>query len=253
MNDIFSYSGYEKLLKEMRKIGNIHTFNSLNPNDNTGFILRHDVDFDIDSAYKMSIVEQKSDVLSTYFVLVTSQIYNLNSKINREKIKEMHRAGFEIGLHFDPTVYSEIGTDLLEKHMKSEANVIEQIIDEKITSISLHNPTSHGLYPIFKGYTNAYDQAYFSEGTYISDSCKNFRGKDIKQFIQNGISQQLQIVLHPIHFGEVETSYINTFTNIILKQLDEFDKSMSVNSKYINELDNKSIIQYLRERSIYNE
>lgn len=108
----------------------------------------------------------------------------------------MIEMGHEIGLHFDPTLY----TDNLESAVKKEADILSFAIQAKVRSISLHNKSVHGQYPMFKDFVNAYDPKLFSDKTYISDSRFDFRGKDPFEFINNIDSGTVQVLLHPLHY-----------------------------------------------------
>ena len=75
--------------------------------------------------------------------------------------------------------------------VKLECKILEEITEESIVSISLHNPSISGEYPLFEGYFNAYSEELFSDDRYISDSMRvdptlhPFRGKDPYEFIKN--------------------------------------------------------------------
>lgn len=245
MDQFFTYTKYKALLSKMQNNGRITNFKSITGNEKNGYILRHDVDFDLHKAYEMAMVESDMGAVSTYFLLVSTDMYNINSKLNREKLSEMNNRGFEIGLHFDPTVYLDTSLESLNKRVQQEASVIEQITGDKLKSISLHNPTSHGQYPMFEGFINAYDPKYFSPENYFSDSCKNFRGKGVEDFVLKGKETLLQILFHPVHFGHTYIDYPQTFAKIITERLERFDRSMYVNSQYKLEMGNESLLEYL--------
>lgn len=244
---MFDYNNYKNILVSMKKIGKIYTFESIKHTCTSGFILRHDVDFDIEKAYKMFLIEKELNVKSTYFILTTSDLYNINSKENRKMLKDMHESGFEIGLHFDPTIYGDISLKEMSESVKREVAIIENIINDSVKSISLHNPSIHNQYPEFKGYKNAYSTEFFNKEYYISDSCKDFRGKDIYKFIEKGKENILQVLFHPIHFSENEETYITSFNKIIEEKIEKFDNSMIVNKTYKRELGNKKVIDLFLE------
>lgn len=56
-------------------------------------ILRHDIDYSLDSALALARVEQKLGVSSTYFVLLTSDFYNPASKGSLEKLRAIQSMG----------------------------------------------------------------------------------------------------------------------------------------------------------------
>ena len=48
-------------------------------------------------------------------------------------------------------------------HAKKEAKVLESIIDQKVDSISIHNPSVKGFYPKFPSFNDAYSKKYFKK------------------------------------------------------------------------------------------
>ena len=52
-------------------------------------ILRHDIDYSLDKAVALAELERELGVSSTYFVLLTSEFYNLLSKDNLSKISKI--------------------------------------------------------------------------------------------------------------------------------------------------------------------
>ena len=111
----------------------------------------------------------------------------------------------------------------------------------EIKSISLHNPSVHGKYPLFKGMINAYDKTIFSDENYISDSCFDFRGKDPFKFIENIQHGVVQILLHPLHFSEEGWGYDDIFYNSFKRHLD------SVQSNF---MENKTFKQQIRKSGL---
>lgn len=243
--DTFTYKYYRELLKEMKEINNIYTFKDVLSNIKSGMILRHDIDFDIEKAYILSKIEEEESVKSTYFVLTTSELYNPNSRTNRSFIRKIHDNGFEIGLHFDPRIYEETKEEELITKVIEECSILENIIEDKILSISLHCPSIYNRYPMFVGYKNAYSTQYFNPDLYISDSCKDFRGKDLFNFIKNGEKHLIQIVLHPIHFSVDNKEYIQIFNEMFEKKINDFDKDTRLNKTYSNEIGNEKLINKL--------
>lgn len=70
-------------------------------------IIRHDVDMDLQEAVKMAEIENEIGIRSTFFVLLTSEYYNLLSGKNTNSVKKILELGHEIGLHFDITAYEK--------------------------------------------------------------------------------------------------------------------------------------------------
>ena len=100
---IFSYIELEKFFKHIKEN---YTVTSLTKwNGSNAIILRHDVDFDIKPAYNLALKEKEFDINSTFFIMTSSLTYNPLSFDNRRMLKKMSKMGFEIGLHFDPSIY----------------------------------------------------------------------------------------------------------------------------------------------------
>lgn len=249
----FSYSNYKKILEEMKTINKIYNFKSVDRVVKHGYILRHDIDFDIEKAYSMFNVEKEMNVISTYFILVTSDLYNILSYKNRNIIKNISSNGFEIGLHFDPVIYGDISLNQMQKQVEKECSIIEDIIGLKVQTVSLHNPSIHNQYPLFEVYKNAYSKEFFNPDLYLSDSCRDFRGKDIFEFIKKGQNNLLQVLFHPIHFSENGENYIESFNKIIESKINNFDKYIRINKTYKKEIKENTLLgsfqDYVKESS----
>ncbi|QNL20892.1 hypothetical protein HZR84_02680 [Hyphobacterium sp. CCMP332] len=238
---IFKYTDYKKFLNEMKGLAPVKSFDEWE--GEKCFLLRHDVDLSLLSALKLAEIEQSEGVNATFFILVSCRTYNCLSKPSVELIKKIHSLGHEIGLHFDPSIYPE---NNLEKEMKLEALILERIIDKKIQSISLHNPSVHNQWPEFKGYLNAYDKRIFSDDRYLSDSRMDFRGKNPFEFIKKVKDRPIQVLTHPMHYTESGENYDKIIPEYISEHMD-FIEDYFVNEfksqKYIDEV--KPSLRYL--------
>ena len=142
-------------------------------------LIRHDIDWDLNAAVNLSILENEIGIRSTYFVMVNTNNYNFLSEVNKNRIRKIKSLGHEIALHFDASLYD----NNFEKNAINESKILENIVNTKIESISLHNPSENGIYPEFKNFNNAYSKKYFANETYMSDSRFSFRDEPFK-FIQ---------------------------------------------------------------------
>ena len=71
-------------------------------------VLRHDVDLSLESALEMARIEAEVGVESTYFVLLTSPLYNALAPANREILRRIEGLGHDVGLHFSTHAYPEL-------------------------------------------------------------------------------------------------------------------------------------------------
>lgn len=226
--NFYTYSSYINFINKMKSLASINRFKDIN-NDSEGFILRHDVDFDLVLAGEMAKIEHENNVHSTYFILVGCETYNILSNSNREILLDILGMGHEIGLHFDPTFYSED----IEEGFRQEVRLLSDNLGIDIESVSLHQPSLHGKYPSFKGFKNAYDKRYFAPDRYLSDSSMNFRDKDPFSFIEN-ISEVriMQILIHPMHFSEHYSGYGEITSQVFLNKMIKFSEDFSVNKTF---------------------
>ena len=200
-------------------------------NGEAGVILRHDIDLDIYAAHRLAQVEHELDVTSSFFVLLGCPTYNLFTSDNHKRIREMVRWGFDIGLHFDPTIYGDVSDEALQERCEREAAPLSEITQQPVRSVSLHNPSVHGRYTLFQGFANAYDPRIFNEDIYLSDSRQHFR-HDPTIFLKRAATGPVQILLHPIHYSDQGAGYAHLFENFMTRYVDNTDAAWRVNSGY---------------------
>jgi hypothetical protein len=208
-----------------------------------GLLLRLDVDFDLRSAPVVARTLAEADVVATFFFLTTLDTYNVASARSRARLAEVASLGFEVGLHFDPTVYPQADDRALAERMNAERELLAEAAGVEVRSVSLHNPSVHGTYPMFEGVVNAYDPVLFVDRYYLSDSRRSFRGKDPLAFLAaatDGAARQ--IVLHPEHYLTDGTGpgYQGMVRRHLLATCDEVDETFQVNSTYVSELSGRS-------------
>ncbi len=242
----FTYGYYQKLLSKAMTIAPITPFRG--QPEGPCIILRHDVDFDIFPAYAMAQIERTSEVNSTYFIMTTCHLYNPSSSGNREMLRSMSDDGQEIGLHFDPTVYAAEDENLLIEHVRDECRILERIVGQDINSISLHNPSVTGKYPLFEGYNNAYSPELFTDEFYISDSCMDFRQKDPMKFVEKAKTKSIQMVFHPLHWFDTKSNYLDLIYRSMRRHIEFTDKVFHINSTYIAHLGGRKLLDEIKRR-----
>ena len=224
---IFSFSELKKFYKKISLLGRTVKFSDFK-NENV-FLIRHDVDFDLNKAYTIAELEKEEGIVSTFFVLVRNDNYNILSPQSQKILNSIQDLGHEIGLHFDASLYD----DNFEFHAKKEASILQSIIKKEIKSIALHNPSVKNIYPEFSSFNDAYSNVFFNEKYYLSDACFDFRGKDCFEFIELIKFSFLQINLHPIHYSvEGEKNYVPIMNKIYYEKLKETDSIMKENKTY---------------------
>lgn len=220
----FTYKSYEKLISLLRDKGyEFSNYRNWKTKDKV-VILRHDIDYSLAKAVALARLEYELGVSSTYFVLLTSEFYNLFAKENLSKISKIYKLGHDIGLHFDEVNYSEeyyrdhggIGNVILE-----EVNLLKKIIGIEVDSVSMHRPSKKtlesniDLSPII----NSYGQQFFQDFKYVSDSRRRWR-EDIEAVINCGKYTKLHILTHAFWYNDE-----NKDLSVVIK---EFVKSGSL-------------------------
>lgn len=242
MSGIFRYQDLRTFLKDASdryRIWNLKDWRGGN-----GIVLRHDVDFDLRAALRMAELESSMGITSSFFIMTTSSFYNPSYRENREILVKMAGLGFDIGLHYDPTVYEEGGDD--EENVRREADLLASICGSEVNSVSLHNPSVHGSYPLFRSFRNAYDPAIFSNETYASDSCMDFRGKDMGVFLTQAEKGPVQLLLHPMHYTENGYGYPEIMEKYVREVAETIDRDFAVNWKFSEQMKGRTIAGMVR-------
>jgi len=234
----FTYNSYIELLNLIidngYSISNYHAHTAIkNP-----CIIRHDIDYDIEKAVKLAETEAaftKSKIHSTYFVLLTSNLYNAFEKNNTKYLRNIISYGHEIGLHFDETIYFNNATpsnyhEKIIEYIIKEKNILEQIIESPISSVSMHNPSKYilDLNLEIPGIVNSYSNLFFKEFKYLSDSWHNWR-ENAEGVISSKKFEKLHLLTHPIWYTDSQNSMRSKLFDFVStrnqKVYDEIDKT----------------------------
>lgn len=170
-------------------------------------ILRHDIDISIDKALDFAKLEHDMGVESTYFVLLSSKLYNVFCQDCRVKIREIYNLGHSIGLHFDETNYciSNKRMDMTEAVLR-EKTILENILPGiKIETVSMHMPSKSTLEANFdfdNKLINSYGEQFFKKYKYVSDSEMRWR-ENIGEVISSEKHEKLHILTHPIWYDDI--------------------------------------------------
>lgn len=226
---VFQSARFVSLLQQLRRRCRVFALREWN--GSAGVILRHDVDLDINAAYAMAQIERQCGIRSSFFVLTTSEFYNVLSPENRQMLAEMASWGFEIGLHFDPTIHGDVGHDEMKQKVDEEASIVQSVTGQRVESVSLHNPSVTGQYPLYGGYRNAYDPRIFNPGCYLSDSRMHF-SSDVFQFVEKARTRVVQLLLHPLHYSPDGGGYPSFFCCFLANWIKRLDDTFRVNTGY---------------------
>lgn len=157
-------------------------------------------------------------VTSTYFVLLTSDFYNVFSKKSSDGLKLIVAHGHSIGLHFDEVCYPEISgnVEAIKEKIKEEAEVLSRAVGSRVDIVSMHRPSSFVLEADIKipGMINSYGQKFFKEFKYLSDSRRRWR-EPVEEIIESEKYERIHILTHPFWYHEKEKNIQETVSDFI--------------------------------------
>lgn len=162
-------------------------------------LLRHDVDISLEHAVTVANADADMGFQSTFFLLLTTEFYNVLSAAGRTAVKRIVSLGHEIGLHFDVTSYSEAE---LESEVARECEILEDISGESIRVIAPHRPTATcqqflGRPGRFAGRLQAYAPEFFIQTGYVSDSAGSWSYGSPLEHPSFKRGAALQMLTHP--------------------------------------------------------
>lgn len=230
MNCNFSYSHYNELMKLIKQKNYKTIFFNQKDNDNS-IIIRHDLDQSLTCAYEIAKIEAENDVKATYFLWLNSPFYNIFEKENKNIISEIIRMGHEIQLHFDETSYKIDNLNDLNKYINIEKNIIEQYFNVNISVVSFHRPSKYVLENNVDlgDLINTYSNDFFKEFKYISDSRGIWKEGCLCNLLEHNIYNKLQVLIHPIWWGNEPKKNIDKLDDFINFSVDKFKDNLSKN------------------------
>ncbi|MBD5550875.1 MAG: hypothetical protein HDQ96_06830 [Lachnospiraceae bacterium] len=202
----FTYAEYGRLLETIRSKGySIDGYNSHYESRRT-VILRHDVDVSLEKAVDMAKFEGQWGAKATYFILISSDFYNVFSRHSLECIEKIMEYGHEIGLHFDEKKYFNAETWDAKEIIKKiiwEKNLLEEMTGIKVNAVSMHTPSAKTLEADLQipGLINSYSQKFFKEFRYISDSFHRWRD-NVWAVVEDEKTEKLHILTHAFWYNE---------------------------------------------------
>ncbi len=224
---MFNEKNYIDLINYLLK-NNLKPSIDWNKKDSVNHLLiRHDIDFSLSCADRLSLIESELGIKSTYFFMLSSNMYNLMSKESRLIVENIKARGHKLSLHFDPTSYRN------EDSYINEKSFFEDIFDVTINIISIHRPgkflANRNL--VLFGCNQTYNDKYFREMHYVSDS----GGKDVFPSLKKYFSKKnrtgLQLLIHPIWWIKKESSPTKTLNFWLKNYVSFIKKEISKNCK----------------------
>lgn len=204
----FTYKAYQKLIVKLNEKEYKSCFYDEVDFFEKTVILRHDIDFSPKKALEIAKIEYELGVKSTFFVLVSSEFYNIFSKSVSKALNEIIYMGHQVGLHFDEKRYNKASIEDITKKIYSELNILKMALDRSSDVISMHRPSKLILNKDikFEGAINSYSKKFFTDMKYVSDSRMSWK-EDIFEVIESEKYKKIHILTHPFWYSnETETT-----------------------------------------------
>jgi hypothetical protein len=209
----FSLKHYQEILSAALKSGyRFSRYEKIAAMNAYGCILRHDIDYTPERSIDFAKIEKQLDIEAYYFFLVNSEIYNIRSRQTYKTIQSLKNMGHHVGLHFDLSWNPDVEWENVLNQCNEEKRIFETLTGiSPCNVISFHNPhkfTELVLNNSIAGMMHTYEQRYFSDIKYLSDSQGWYEGCMCKVF-QEKRYQKIQLLLHPyIWSSEPKTDFI---------------------------------------------
>ena len=234
MKNNFTLNDYIELLQYFNKTHEFITFSEYEKKSATNAIilLRHDIDFSLEKALSMAIIEAELGIKSTYFILFSSPFYNVLDDDNIEIVGKIKELGHEIGLHYDVSIIARGNKKSPLSLLNAQVNILKELTGNQISSIAMHNPSTSGK-DIFRhtNYINSYDDKFLKGMAYFSDSCMAWRNDFIKSMELNNFPSKIQLVIHPFVWSEIELNRWDKLDQFVTIKIQEMENKGELTGK----------------------
>jgi hypothetical protein len=222
----FTYDWYERFLRYLLEAGYEPTGYEGSVADGE-VIVRHDVDFAPRKALSMGRIEAELGIESTYFVLLTSPLYNVFYEPVRRVLEELRSLGHTIGLHFSTHQYweGEAPTENVSNRVAAEREALAAAAGEVSDAVSFHRPDEWLFRRSFDGFTSAYEERFFTEIAYRGDSNQRWRREHP---LAGELPEKLQVLTHPGLWGETDADFET-------RLLEETDRELDRTRRFMRE------------------
>ncbi|MHC4139212.1 MAG: hypothetical protein ACYSR1_05060 [Planctomycetota bacterium] len=233
MNCDFSLKHYQFTLNTALDSGyRFYQYDKLPVTNDYVCVLRHDIDYTPERSLEFAEIEMQLDIKAYYFFLVSSEIYNIRNSQIHKILHLLKNMGHNVGLHFDLSWNPEVEWENVVHQCNKEKEIFEVLTDiSPCNIISFHNPhkfTELVLNKSIAGITHTYEQRYFSDTKYLSDSQGWYEGCMCKIF-QEKKYRKIQLLTHPyIWTSEPKADFIADMAQMLQ------DKTKNLTDHLIN-------------------
>lgn len=167
-------------------------------------IWRHDVEFSLDIALKMAVIEHELGVKTTYFFQIHSEFYNILERYMSDILRDIQLLGHHIGLHFDSHYYDVQDEETLERTIRQDKKYFEAVFGLELDTFSFHETTPFILScqkDFYGDMLNVYSGKIKSNYQYCADSTGFWRYEILDEVLLDPI-QHLQVLTHDAMWSE---------------------------------------------------
>ena len=200
-------------------------------------VIRHDIEFSIDRALKLAVIERELGVTSTYTVQLRNNTYNALSEKNIEAVRQIKKMGHKIGLHQNPPVMDD---DELLDYIQKDIQTLEYYYGFEIDRFAFHrcreNSGVLGRYIEVPNKINCYDKKFFHyfadkkpdhlRVNYLADSNHQWKYGHPIHLDYKSAPFKLQLLTHPFSWTEAGYENINNFAKLIKEKSNEMASDM---------------------------
>jgi hypothetical protein len=213
---MFSYNEYKNIINLVKFHLPIIDFAGVTKETKNYCVIRHDIEFSLDRAYKLALLESKLGISSTYTVQLRNNTYNALSDKNLTLIHKIEQLGHRIGLHICPDMFSN--KKKITEEILQEINILQNYCGFEIDRFAFH---------YFHYFTTRPDKLNV---TYLSDSNHQWKsGHPID--LDFSKTKKLQINTHPFSWTEKGFESYGNFLSLIKERNNEMLYDMSTENR----------------------
>jgi hypothetical protein len=234
----YSLTAYEELLQTVLSCGyRFVDFAGLDPDsDERQVILRHDVDLIPRLAVDVAEIDARCGAAATFFFLPRSHVYNLFSANTCRSVTRIAQYGHAVGIHCalpEPVPDTEAA---LADLVRRDAALARQAFSGIAPVFAWHSAPQAffarwaGL--AVPGFVNAYDDRFFKQITFVSDSNARRSPDEIADMFRGGSHRKVQLLLHPVIWMCGGATMAEVLANAWTYLVREIEVELNVNDTY---------------------
>ena len=247
-----SFAEYRKIISNVKKTGK-----HMNYADALGkpefVIMRHDIEFSIERAYALSLVESEENFHSTYFVQLTNDSYNALSGRGMRMLRDMAERGHHIGLHYH--VHGQTDRVLVRDGVRDELRILSEALGRNVDCYSFHRPRKEIYYYDISipGTINAYSKEFFSYAENVTDETKldvkyiadskhrwNYGYPDYETLMKY---PKVQLLIHPYSWTEEGYDNFHNFSSLIDEKHDQIIEVFASECQHFSEVKERMLAE----------